>query len=122
MVTAMPVQPLACSAVLTHHWLVRRRGGEKVLEALAELVPNADVYTLIHDPAGYASPHPGVEDVVSASSRSDHVAPVSNQRRSKIHASLLQRVPAAQRHYPKLLPLMPSAARAMKLPDVDLVL
>src|SRR5262245_7618332 len=53
MVRRMNVEPLACSAVLTHHWLVRRRGGEKVLEAIAELLPGADVYTLVHDAAGY---------------------------------------------------------------------
>src|SRR5262245_20570313 len=138
MVAAMPVQPLACSAVLTHHWLVRRRGGEKVLEALAELVPGADVYTLVHDPAGYEFPHAGVvsassrsdsvvsassrsDSVVSASSRSESVAPVSNRSSQKVHTSLLQRIPGAVRHYPKLLPLMPRAARALRLPEVDLV-
>lgn len=107
----MPVEPLSCSAVLTHHWLVRRRGGEKVLEPLAELLPGADIYTLIHDPAGY----PLAELVPD-------VAPVSNRCYPRIVTSLLQRIPGAIRHYPKLLPLMPRAARSLRLPDVDLVL
>ena len=32
-----------------HHWLVRRRGGERCLEALARLLPGADLFTLVHD-------------------------------------------------------------------------
>ena len=95
------VEPLQCSAVLTHHWLVRVRGGEKVLEACAELLPNSPIYTLVHDPAGIAG---------------------SLLARRTVHTSLLQHFPGAKRHYPKLLPLMPWAARRMKLPPVDLVL
>jgi glycosyltransferase involved in cell wall biosynthesis len=90
--------PLSCSAVLTHHWLVRRRGGEKVLEALAALLPDAAVHTLVHDPDAYAGPC------------------------RTVRTSLLQRIPGARRHYPKLFPLMPLAARMMRLPEVDLVL
>ncbi len=85
------------SAVLTHHWLVRRRGGEQVLAALCELLPGAPIYTLVHDAAGVGQGWPPV------------------------HTSWLQRIPGAKRHYPKLLPLMPAAARAVRLPPVDLV-
>lgn len=95
------IAPLPCSAVLTHHWLVRRRGGEKVLEALAELAPGAPIFTLVHEPAGIAD------------------SPLSGR---PVHTSGLQRLPGAARHYPKLLPLMPLAARMVKLPPVDLVL
>lgn len=92
---------LEVSAVLTHHWLVRRRGGEKVLEALAALVPDAPIYTLVHDAAGLAG---------------------SPLLRREIHSSFLQYIPGASRHYPRLLPLLPSAATQVHLPDVDLVL
>lgn len=92
--------PLECTAVLTHHWLVRRRGGEKVLEALAELLPGSPIYTLVHDPTALAS------------------SPLAGRR---IHTSLLQKLPGATRYYPKLLPLLPWAARQMHLPPVDLV-
>lgn len=94
------VEPLRCSAVLTHHWLVRRRGGEKVLEALAELLPDSPVYTLVQDATGMAG------------------SPLIQR---PVHTSWLQYLPGATRHYPKLLPLLPSAARRMKLPPVDLV-
>ncbi len=93
--------PLHCSAVLTHHWLVRRRGGERVLEACGELLPDSPIYTLVHDPAGVAD------------------SPLAGRR---VYTSFLQWLPSSRRHYPKLLPLMPLAARAMKLPPVDLVL
>lgn len=95
--------PLGCSAVATHHWLVRRRGGEKVLEALLELLSSeTPIHTLVYDAAGYDG------------------GPFLASRR--VESSWLQRIPGARRHYPKLLPLMPSAARAMRLPAVDLVL
>ena len=35
---------------IVHYWLVSMRGGEKVLEALCDLYPDADVYTLVCDP------------------------------------------------------------------------
>ena len=34
---------------LVHYWLVGMRGGEKVLEVLCELFPDADIYTLVAD-------------------------------------------------------------------------
>lgn len=95
--TAAEIAPLDCSAVLTHHWLVKRRGGERVLEALCELLPDSPIFTLVHDPEGAGGGWPDV------------------------HTSFLQRIPGSKRHYPKLLPLMPLAARRMKLPPVDLV-
>ncbi|MDH4273107.1 MAG: glycosyltransferase family 4 protein, partial [Candidatus Aminicenantes bacterium] len=33
---------------LVHDWLTGQRGGEKVLEVLAEIFPEAPVYTLFH--------------------------------------------------------------------------
>lgn len=35
---------------IIHYWLVGMRGGEKVLESLCELYPDADIYTHVHDP------------------------------------------------------------------------
>lgn len=90
----------AGSVVLTHHWLVRRRGGEKVLEALCELAPGAPIYTLVHEQRlklQLSAPH-------------------------DIHTSILQRLPAASRWYPAMAPLMPWAARRVRLPRAELVL
>src|SRR5258708_23750908 len=40
----------AMRVALVHDWLVTYRGGEKVLAAIAELYPGADLFTLIHKP------------------------------------------------------------------------
>lgn len=92
------------SAVLTHHWLVRRRGGEKVLEAIAELLPGTDVYALVCEREKW--------------DREDSSNGLAGRT---IHTSLLNDIPGATRHYPKMLPLMPWAARRLRLPAVDLV-
>ena len=43
---------------IVHYWLLNRRGGEKVLEALCRLLPDADIFTLFCDPA-VLPPHRG---------------------------------------------------------------
>ena len=108
------------SAVLTHHWLVRRRGGEKVLEAIAELLGPTPVHTLLHDAAAYAWPP---ADLATQWERAELDASAQrNLKISTVHTSWLQRLPLARSHYAKFLPLMPAAARAVQLPNVDLVL
>lgn len=87
------------SVVLTHHWLVRRRGGEKVLEELAALYPDAPIFTLVHEPREF---------------------PDALNRR--VRTTLLQRVPGARHRYPAFLPLMPALYRAVRLPPADVVL
>ncbi len=84
--------------VLTHHWLVRHRGGEKVLEALRELCPEAPIYTLLHDPIG------------------------TDGRWSGVRASWIDRLPGARRHYPRLLALLALAASRTQLPPARVVL
>lgn len=102
-------EPLECSAALSHHWLVRRRGGEKVLEALAALLPGAPIYTLVcaesYDFDGGDGP-PDVQGTL---------------RGRDVRTSPLAWLPGVAGYYPRLLPLMPLAARAVKLPAVDLV-
>lgn len=76
------------------------RGGEKALESLCRLYPDADLFTFVHDPAQL---------------------PASINRR-RITTSMLQRIPGATRRYPSLLPLMPLAARRLDLRGYDLVI
>jgi glycosyltransferase involved in cell wall biosynthesis len=77
------------------------RGGEKVLEEISRLFPDAPVYTLVARP-----------DQLSDRLRSH-----------SIRTSLLQRIPGASRHYRKMLPLFPTAIAALRVePPVDLVL
>jgi len=84
---------------LVHDWLTGMRGGERVLEALVQRFPRAELYTLVHVPGS-----------------------VSKEIESlPIHTSALSRVPGVARHYRKLLPLFPWAARSLRLTGYDLV-
>ena len=72
---------------LVHDWLTGMRGGEKVLEAIADLYPDAPLYSLVH-------------------ARGQVSAPIENRR---IRTSFVQRFPSATRHYRQFLPLFPAA-------------
>jgi glycosyltransferase involved in cell wall biosynthesis len=84
---------------LVHDWLTGMRGGEKVLEVLCELFPDADLYTLLH---------------VRGS-----VSPLIEQRR--IVTSAIQAVPRSGRHYRTLLPFFPWAISQFTFDGYDLV-
>jgi glycosyltransferase involved in cell wall biosynthesis len=81
-----------------HDWLVTFRGGEKVLEALLSLYPDAPIYTLFYDP----SKMPG-----SINSRTIHTPAILNPLR-KVRKLCL--------------PLLPKAIESFNLDDFDLVI
>ena len=85
---------------LVHDWLTGMRGGEKVLEVLCELYPQADILTLFH-----------VRGSVSPTIESH-----------PIHTSWVQRLPFAPRHYRRYLPLFPAAIAGFDLRPYDLVI
>lgn len=85
---------------LVHYWLVGMRGGEKVLEEMCRIWPEADIFTHVYVPSA-------VSDTI---------------RQHKISTSLIQRLPAAQRLYKKYLPLMPMALESLDLSAYDLVI
>lgn len=85
---------------LVHDWLTGLRGGERVLDELVGLFPDADVHTLVHVPG---STTPRIEA-------------------RPIHTSPLSRLPGVGRHYRKLLPLFPWAVGRLRIPPCDLVL
>jgi glycosyltransferase involved in cell wall biosynthesis len=76
------------------------RGGEKVLDALAELYPEATLYTLFLD--------------------RKKISP--NLARLKIKTSFLQYFPGIKLYYRWLLPILPLAIRSLKIENVDLVI
>jgi glycosyltransferase involved in cell wall biosynthesis len=83
-------------AAIVHYWLLNRRGGEKVLEALCRLLPDADIFTLFLDP--------------------ETLGPELRGR--KITTSFLNPLRRAHR---SLLPLMPMALESFDLRGYDLV-
>jgi glycosyltransferase involved in cell wall biosynthesis len=85
---------------IIHYWLVGMRGGERVLERLIKLFPNADIFTHVHVP-----------EATSA---------IINAR--PIFTTFIQRLPGAARHYQKYLPLMPMALEELDLRGYDLVI
>jgi glycosyltransferase involved in cell wall biosynthesis len=84
---------------LIHDWLTGLRGGERVLDEIAGMFPDADLYTLVHAPG---STTPRIDD-------------------RRIVTSPLSAWPGARRHYRKMLPLMPWAARRLGVRGYDLV-
>ncbi len=84
---------------LVHDWLVGMRGGEKCLDLMCELLPDAEIFTLIHAPGS--------------------VCPRIESRR--IHTSFLQRLPMAQRSYPYYLPLLPWAIEQFDMSGYDAI-
>ena len=96
----LPPALTGARVVLVHDWLTGMRGGEKVLEVLCALFPEAPLFTLLHVPGSVSS--------------------LIEQR--PIHTSLVQKMPLAARRYRHYLPLFPRAMEAMKLPPCDLVL
>jgi glycosyltransferase involved in cell wall biosynthesis len=84
---------------LVHDWLNGMRGGEKVLEVLCELYPEADIYTLLYEPGR-------VSETI---------------RRHRVTASFIQRLPWARRYYRHYLPLFPAAIEQFDLRGYDLV-
>ena len=85
---------------IVHYWLVGMRGGEKVLEALCRLFPQADIFTHVYDPSA-----------VSATIR-----------QHTIRTTFINKLPFARRHYQKYLPLMPLALEQLDLRGYDLVI
>lgn len=85
---------------VVHDWLTIPGGSEEVVIDLLEMFPNAELFTSIYDPAPW---------------------PATITQR-QVHASWLNRVPGAARHYPKLLPMMTAAFRSFDLSRFDLVL
>ena len=84
---------------LAHDWLTGMRGGEKCLEILCRIFPDAEIHTLLHR-------------------RGSLSQTIENMR---IKTSPLQNIPGIDRHYRHWLPLMPAAARTWRVGEVDLV-
>ncbi|MFB0564779.1 MAG: glycosyltransferase [Candidatus Aminicenantaceae bacterium] len=85
---------------LIHDWLTGQRGGEKVLEVLAEIFPNAPIYTLFHFQGSQ------VEEI----------------EEREIKTSFLQNLPLLRKKYRYYLPLFPLAAELFDLREYDFII
>jgi len=85
---------------IVHYWLVGMRGGEKVVEDLCRIYPQADIFTHVYDPTAVSS----------------------FLRERTVRTSFINRLPGAQKSYQKYLPLMPLALEQFDLRGYDLVI
>jgi glycosyltransferase involved in cell wall biosynthesis len=85
---------------IIHYWLVGMRGGEKVIEALCEMYPQADIFTHVYVPA-----------MVSDRIRQHRVIP-----------TFINALPRAAKMYKTYLPLMPLALEQIDLSGYDLII
>ncbi len=85
---------------IVHYWLVTMRGGEKVLEELCKLFPQADIFTNVYD----------------ASKISDTI------KSHKIYTTKINKWPMAKKLYQKYMPFMPKALMDLDLTGYDLVI
>jgi glycosyltransferase involved in cell wall biosynthesis len=85
---------------LVQDWLTGMRGGEKILEVLCELFPDATVFTLLHNEGAMS---PAIE-------------------RMKIKNSFIQHLPMKAAKYRHYLPLMPLAMSSLDFSGYNLII
>ena len=85
---------------IIHYWLVGMRGGEKVIEALCEMYPQADIFTHVYVP-----------EMIS-----------EKIKRHRIIPTFINALPRAASMYKTYLPLMPLALEQLDLRGYDLVI
>jgi glycosyltransferase involved in cell wall biosynthesis len=98
METVRPEQPRRIAII--HEWFTSMRGGEKCVEALCEVFPDATLFVLLHNKGS--------------------VSPIIE--RMPIHTSWIQHLPFAADRYRHYLPLFPAAVRSFRLDAFDLVI
>ncbi|GAB4496710.1 MAG: glycosyltransferase family 4 protein [Anaerolineales bacterium] len=86
---------------IVHEWLSSFGGSERLLAQLLHLLPNADIFALIHFPKNLQN---------------------TELKNIKVQTSFLQNIPHVEKHYRKLLPLMPLAIEALNVSKYDLVI
>lgn len=85
---------------LVHDWLTGMRGGEKVLEVLCELYPDATLFTLLHNKGAMSKT---IEQM-------------------KIKTSFVDKLPLKKEQYRNYLPLFPKAIESFDFTGFDLII
>ena len=85
---------------VVHYWFLTRRGGEKVVESILKLFPDADIYTLFYDENKYGNYLKG----------------------HNIYTSKYD-TPFFRKYYQKIFPIYPLVVKSLKLKkDYDLII
>ena len=94
-----PATAPAPSVALAHDYLLVMRGAERTFAAIAELYPDAPIFTLLYDEQGTGGRFAG----------------------RSLSTSPLQRLGVRQGNFRRLLPLYPFAVRRLRPPPCDVV-
>lgn len=86
---------------IVHEWLSTFGGSERLLVQLLHIFPNADVFALTHLPANFQN---------------------TELEKLNVKTTFMQKIPHIEKHYRKLLPLMPFAIESLDVSEYDLVL
>ena len=87
---------------IIHDWLVTNAGAEKVLKAIVECYPNADIFSLV--------------DFLDSEQRREIILGKS------VQTSFIQKLPFAKKHFRNYLPLFPKAIESFDLSGNDLII
>lgn len=87
---------------IVHDWFDRPGGAEKVVEALLELFPEADLFALV--------------DFFSKENRERYL------HNKRVETSFLQRLPGARKGFRNYLPLFPTAIESLDLSGYDCII
>ena len=85
---------------IVHHWLLKMGGGEKVVEYLSDIYPDADIYTHVYD----------------------HTRISKKINNHEIGTTFINKLPFSRKFYKHYLPLMPLALKLLNLKKYDLII
>jgi len=88
---------------VVHYWWLTNRGGEAVVQSIIELYPEADLFV-----------HVGDEALIRKT--------LGPNYKGNIVKSFISKLPGANKHYQKYLPLMPLALEQLDLTAYDLII
>ncbi|MBK6794254.1 MAG: glycosyltransferase [Anaerolineales bacterium] len=86
---------------IVHEWLSAFGGSERLLAQLLRLFPHADVFALTYFPANFQN---------------------TELAQLRVQTTFMQKIPHIERHYRKLLPIMPFAIETLDVSEYDLVI
>jgi glycosyltransferase involved in cell wall biosynthesis len=85
---------------ILHHWFLMKGGAERVVDVMAEMFPDADIFALFVDPARLSETLKG----------------------RRVFASKLNKVPWSSKLFRQLMPLYPWAVESIDLSQYDLII
>lgn len=88
-----------CRSAIVHHWFLTMAGGERVCEAVCEVIDQPDLFSIVADPESLSE----------------------TLKRSRLTTSFVQHVPGARRWYRYYAWMFPLAVELLDLSRYDLV-